>query len=45
MNVQPTMGYPTTYFITFERDERGMVTGLRVSGSRVRNLRFARRGT
>jgi len=38
----PLMGYPTTYFVVFERDERGMITGLRVSGSRVRNLRFAR---
>ncbi len=39
---EPLMGYPTTYFVVFERDERGSVTGLRVSGTRVRNLRFAR---
>jgi CubicO group peptidase (beta-lactamase class C family) len=40
----PLMGYPTTYFVVFERDERGLVTGLRVSGTRVRNLRFVRQG-
>jgi len=39
---EPLMGYPTTYFVVFERDEGGLVTGLRVSGTRVRNLRFAR---
>jgi CubicO group peptidase (beta-lactamase class C family) len=39
---EPLMGYPTTYLIVFERDERGMITGLRVSGTRVRNLRFTR---
>jgi hypothetical protein len=36
----PLMGYSTTYFILFERDEGGEVKGLRVSGTRVSNLRF-----
>jgi hypothetical protein len=40
----PLMGYPTTYLIVFERDERGTITGLRVSGTRVRHLRFVRLG-
>jgi CubicO group peptidase (beta-lactamase class C family) len=38
----PLMGYPTTYLVVFERDGRGTITGLRVSGSRVRNLHFVR---
>lgn len=38
----PIMGYPTTYLVIFERDGEGAVTGLRVSGTRVRNLRFVR---
>jgi len=38
----PLMGYPTTYLVVFERDEHGAITGLRVSGTRVRNLRFTR---
>jgi CubicO group peptidase (beta-lactamase class C family) len=36
----PLMGYPTTYLVVFERDHKGAVAGLRVSGTRVRNLRF-----
>jgi CubicO group peptidase (beta-lactamase class C family) len=36
----PLMGYPTTYLIVFERDDRQAITGLRVSGTRVRNLQF-----
>jgi hypothetical protein len=39
---EPLMGYPTTYFVLFERDERGEVSGLRVSGARVRHVRFDR---
>jgi hypothetical protein len=38
----PIMGYPTTYLILFARDEHDAITGLRVSGTRVRNLRFVR---
>jgi hypothetical protein len=38
----PLMGYPTTYLVVFERNEHGAITGLRVSGTRVRNLWFAR---
>jgi hypothetical protein len=38
----PIMGYPTTYLVVFERDERDTITGFRVSGSRVRNLRFTK---
>jgi hypothetical protein len=38
----PLMGYPTTYLLVFERDQIGTVTGLRVSGTRVRNLHFIR---
>jgi CubicO group peptidase (beta-lactamase class C family) len=40
----PIVGYPTTYLVVFERDERGAITGLRVSGTRVRNLRFIKQG-
>jgi CubicO group peptidase (beta-lactamase class C family) len=39
---EPLMGYPTTYLVLFERDERGVVTGLRVSGSSVRHLHFVK---
>jgi CubicO group peptidase (beta-lactamase class C family) len=39
---EPIMGYPTTYLVVFERGASGTVTGLRVSGTRVRNLRFDR---
>jgi CubicO group peptidase (beta-lactamase class C family) len=38
----PLMGYPTTYLVVFRRDERGAVAGLRVSGTRARNLAFTR---
>lgn len=38
----PLMGYPTVYFVVFERSESGLLTGLRVSGIRVRSLRFTR---
>jgi CubicO group peptidase (beta-lactamase class C family) len=40
----PLMGYPTTYLALFERDDQGTITGLRVSGTRVRNLRFIKEG-
>jgi CubicO group peptidase (beta-lactamase class C family) len=40
----PLMGYPTTYLVVFERDEAGAVAGLRVSGTRVRNLWCGRQG-
>jgi len=40
----PLMGYPTTYTVVFERDQEGTVTGLRVSGTRVRNLQFIKEG-
>jgi CubicO group peptidase (beta-lactamase class C family) len=40
----PIMGYPTTYLVVFERDERDTITGLRVSGTRVRNLKFIKQG-
>jgi hypothetical protein len=39
---QPIMGYPTTYTVIFERDEQRRITGLRISGTRVRHLWFAR---
>jgi hypothetical protein len=38
----PLMGYPTTYLVVFDRDASDEVTGLRVTGTRVRNLRFVR---
>jgi CubicO group peptidase (beta-lactamase class C family) len=38
----PLMGYPTTYLVVFERNAQRDVIGLRVSGTRVRNLRFVR---
>lgn len=38
----PLMGYPTTYLMVFERDERGKITGLRVSGTRVRHVGFVK---
>jgi hypothetical protein len=40
----PIMGYPTTYLARFERDAQRAISGLRVSGTRVRNLRFVRTG-
>ncbi len=40
----PLMGYPTTYLVVFERDKEGVISGLRVSGTRVRNLQFIREG-
>ncbi|HEY69212.1 MAG TPA: serine hydrolase, partial [Anaerolineae bacterium] len=39
----PIMGYPTTYTVVFERDAQGAVDGLRVSGTRVRKLKFTKR--
>ena len=39
----PIMGYPTIYTVVFERDERGVIVGFRVSGTRVRKLRFVKR--
>ena len=39
---EPLMGYPTTYFVLFERDERGEISSLRVSGARVRHVRFSK---
>ena len=41
---QPLLGYPTTYLVRFERDSGGEVSGLRVTGTRVRNLSFTRQG-
>ena len=38
----PLMGYPTTYLVVYERNAHEHITGLRVSGTRVRNLRFVR---
>ena len=38
----PIFGYPMTYMLIIERDTRGEITGLKVSGSRERNLRFDR---
>jgi CubicO group peptidase (beta-lactamase class C family) len=38
----PLMGYPTSYLVVFERDREGAVAGLRVSGTRVRNLQFVK---
>jgi hypothetical protein len=40
----PIAGYPTTYLVVFERDEGGAIGGLRVSGTRVRHLKFVRQG-
>jgi hypothetical protein len=36
------MGYPTTYLVVFERDAHESITGLHVSGTRVRHLWFIR---
>lgn len=36
----PLMGFPFGYVIVFERDDAGAVTGLRVSGTGARHLRF-----
>jgi hypothetical protein len=41
----PLMGYPTTYLVVFERDARDRIAALRVSGTRVRNLRFVKDST
>ncbi len=41
----PIMGYPTNYLVVFDRGEQGEITGLRVSGTRVRNLEFVRLST
>jgi hypothetical protein len=41
----PIMEYPSTYLVVFERDKDGEITGLRVSGSRVRHLWFGKEGT
>lgn len=38
----PLMGYPTTYLVVFERDTNGTITGLRVSGTSMRHLKFVR---
>jgi len=40
----PLMGYPTTYLVVFERDAQQAICGLRVSGTRVRNLQFVKEG-
>ena len=40
----PIMGFPMTYLVVLERDEHDAIAGLRVSGTRVRNLRFVRVG-
>jgi hypothetical protein len=40
----PLMGYPTTYLVVFERDAQQAISGLRVSGTRVRNLQFVKEG-
>jgi hypothetical protein len=40
----PLMGYPAAYLVVFARDEHGTVTGLRVSGNRVRHVAFVREG-
>jgi CubicO group peptidase (beta-lactamase class C family) len=40
----PLMGYPTTYLVVFERDAGQAIRGLRVSGTRVRNLQFFKEG-
>jgi CubicO group peptidase (beta-lactamase class C family) len=34
------VGYPLKFMVIFERDGQGKITGLNVSGDRVRNLRF-----
>jgi hypothetical protein len=41
---EPLMGYPATYLVVFERDERDTITGLRVSGTSVRHLGFVKQG-
>jgi CubicO group peptidase (beta-lactamase class C family) len=33
-------GYPKTLLLAFTRDEQGKINGLKVSGERIRNLRF-----
>lgn len=39
---QPIVGWPLTFMLVFERDEYGVVNALRVSGDRVRRLKFER---
>jgi CubicO group peptidase (beta-lactamase class C family) len=39
----PIVGFPRSYLVVFERDEHNAIIGLRVSGDRVRNLRFDRK--
>ena len=39
---RPVVGYPLSFLLHFERDAQGAVIGLRVSGARVRHLRFVR---
>jgi hypothetical protein len=41
----PITGYPMTYLVVFERDEQDAVNGLRISGTRVRNLEFVKLAT
>jgi hypothetical protein len=41
----PVLGFPTDYLVEFERAEGGAVSGLRVSGSRVRGVWFERVGS
>ncbi|MBN2393701.1 MAG: hypothetical protein JXR84_23415, partial [Anaerolineae bacterium] len=38
----PLMSYPTAYLVIFERDAHDAITGLRVSGACVRNLKFSK---
>lgn len=38
----PIFGYPMTFMVIFEWDTRGEITGVKVSGSRVRIMRFDR---
>ncbi len=40
----PVMEFPFSFVAVFDRDAAGVVDGLRVSGDRVRNLRFVRVG-
>lgn len=39
---EPIMGYPTSYLVIFERDAQNAIIRLRVSGTRVRHLRFVK---
>ena len=40
----PIVGFPFSFLIRFDRDSSDAVVGCRVSGDRVRNLRFVRVG-